>query len=289
MEAFGIQGETILEYSIYDALRAGFDHIICVIRKDFENEFRESLLPRLPSEVRVSLAFQEIDKLPVSGSVNSDRRKPWGTGHAVWVAKDVVDGPFGVINADDFYGPQAYKLLAEFLKNPENSDNNPSRKSRGLLLGLVGYHLEKTLSDFGPVSRGICVFDSKNLLRGINELGNIEKSPAGPLARESGGGVEVLDRNILVSMNMFGFQPEVFDYLESQLIEFIGKQGHDPKAEFYIPLAVTRMMEEGHARVKIIPTEEKWFGITYPQDKPNVISALTQRTDAGIYPNPLWK
>jgi len=280
LDGVGPAGETLLEYSIFDAWRAGFDNVIVVIRPDFEDDFREQVGSRLSGRLEVRVVHQEINSLPNGYKVPPHRTKPWGTGHAVLVARDLIDGPFGVINADDFYGPETFTALAGFL--------GATGESESPKFCLAGFRLDNTLSDFGSVSRGICTIDDLGRLNGIVERTRIEKSPRGPCWFDESGQGHPLGEEVLVSMNIFGFTPALFGLLGEQFKRFLGKNGGDSAAEFYLPQAVDEMISNGQAQVEVLPTEETWLGITYAEEKKVVQAGIRNKIQAGQYPECLW-
>lgn len=277
VQPVGPHGELIIEYSVHDALRAGFDRVVLVIRREIETEFRASIGRRLESRVDVEYVFQELDALPTPGAARNlapGRTKPFGTGHAVWVAREAVKRPFAVINADDFYGASGYAALARhFAKSPGYA--------------LVGYPLRQTLSEHGTVSRGLCA-TTEGRLRSITEVTKIEKAPSGARYTDADGAVRTLTGDEIVSMNFWGFTPAVFPQLEELLVKFLAERGADPKAEFYLPTAISRLNETGAADVALLHSEDSWFGITYRQDLPAAQAAIRSLIKAGRYPAPLW-
>ena len=287
VQPVGPAGELIIEYSIYDAWRAGFDRLVLVIRKDIEAEFRATIGRRLESRMAVEYVFQEVGEsrassLPQGASPASrllpgnGRTKPWGTGHAVLAAKDVVRRPFAVINADDFYGASAYQVLAEHFAASQD-------------FAMVGYPLKQTLSEFGTVSRGLCATDPAGRLQHITEITKIQRTPAGGGAYQDAAGVtKVLQGDEIVSMNFWGFTPAVFSQLEELFADFLQKHGSDPKAEFYLPTAISTLNERGVAKVALLKSSDAWFGLTYREDIEVTRRALRGLVEGGKYPSPLW-
>lgn len=276
MESFGPNNETILEYSIYDAIRAGFGKITFVIRSDFEEAFKQRIGAKVAERIAVDYVYQDLNQLPAGYFLPSKRTKPWGTGHAIWVAKDAIAEPFGVINADDFYGRSAFEALFKFLSQAnENGDGN---------LCLIGYRLANTLSDFGSVTRGICKVDDNDYLVNLEEHFKIENTASGPRSCDAKGNINTLSADAVTSMNLFGFTPSVFVNLESLWIEFLEKHGGDLKEEFLIPTAVGKMISLGHAKLKVLMTDEKWFGLTYPEDVKVVRTQIEDHVSRGTYP-----
>jgi hypothetical protein len=280
LDQFGPSGETIVEYSIYDALRAGFGKVIFVIRRSFEAEFRALFQEKLAGHIALDFVAQELDLLPAGFSVPANRVKPWGTGHALWVTAGKINGPFAVINSDDFYGRQSFRLMADFLRTP----SPPAAAT----YALVGYKLANTLSPHGSVARGICEVDPDGFLQSVTELTRISRQDGQIRYAEPDGASGQLRGDETVSMNMMGFSPSVYGVCEKYLKEFLTQRGHDPKAEYYLPKMINRLIQEGLARVKILPTPAAWFGVTYPEDKAGVVAQLEALVKAGEYPENLW-
>ena len=266
VQPVGPAGELIIEYSAYDALRAGFDHLVLVIRKDMEADFRVAIGKRLETRMEVSYVFQEM---------GAGRAKPWGTGHAVLAARDVVKRPFAVINADDFYGAAGYRTLAAHFA--ASSD-----------YAMVGYPLKQTLSEFGTVSRGLCATDASGRLQSIKEITQIEKTAAGARYTDATGTSKTLTGDEIVSMNFWGFTPQVFPQFERLFAEFMTKTSLDPKAEFYLPTAISSLNERDEAKVALLSSSDAWFGITYREDLAASQAAIRALLAAGKYPTPLW-
>ena len=279
MDQVGPSGETIIDYSIYDALRAGFGKIVFVIREEIENDFREVFLHKLKGKVEIEYVFQDLKMIPEGFSVPGDREKPWGTGHAVWVSKEKINEPFAVINADDYYGPRSYRVMEKFL----SVQREPTDYS------MVGFQLDKTLSDFGKVARGVSETNRENYLSGITERTNIEKTNEGILFMSEQGKPVYLKGDEVVSMNFWGFQPPVFEFFDRYFAEFLKEHAGEPKAEFFIPVPVMKMVKRGEATVKVLQSGESWFGVTYRKDKASVIEKIKEKVEAGIYPENLWK
>jgi UTP-glucose-1-phosphate uridylyltransferase len=275
----GPSGETIVDYSIYDAVRAGFGKVVFVIRKNIENEFREVFLHKLKNKIEIDYVFQELEDIPAGLSVPPGRRKPWGTSHAVLVAEPKIKEPFAAINADDFYGRRAFHLMADFLKKQKNS---------GRLYSLVGYELGGTLSEHGSVARGVCEVGDKKMLSGIVERTHLEKTPAGIIFKDEAGEIFPLGGRTTVSMNFWGFTPTFFKFVEEEFERFVRENVNHPQAELYIPLVVNKLVKSAQARVRVLPCLEKWFGVTYRDDKPRVIKELKKLVTAGVYPDKLW-
>ncbi len=277
IDGVGPHGEAIIEYSIYDAIRAGFGKVVFVIRKDIEEAFKEKFANKFEDRIEIAYAFQAIDT-PIEGlDALPEREKPWGTAHAVLVAKDVVNEPFCVINADDYYGASAFHSIAKFLKE----DCTPSH------MAMVGYELLKTLSDHGTVNRGVCQMDENNFLTDTKECTKISKTPEGIFYPEDGGQVE-LPNDSLVSMNLWGFHPDIFEVMRLQFLDFVKENWDAPRAEFFIPLLVNRQIVGKTAEYKVIPNDERWYGVTYRDDKPMVEKAFQEMTTTEKYPAPLW-
>lgn len=277
LDHLGTSGETIMDYSVFDAVRAGFGKVVFVIRKSFEKEFREMFVSKLEGKIDVKLVFQEIDKIPAGFTVPAERTKPWGTGHAILMAKDVINEPFAVINADDFYGAGAFEVMAKFLTNGVSATE----------YAMCGYQLCKTLSDFGTVSRGICSVDDNGFLTDIKERTSIERKNGKIIFTENETEVE-LDENVPVSMNFWGFAPNLFDYLEEKFSAFLSANADKPKSEFYIPFVVDDLMKEGKVKTKVLPANATWFGVTYKEDRPATVAKIAELVKQGLYPVKLW-
>ena len=284
LDAMGPDGATLLDYSVFDAVRAGFERVVFVIRRDFEEQFRRDVGARFEKHVEVAYAFQDLRALPTPFQAPADREKPWGTGHAIWCAREEVHTPFAAINADDFYGRDAYAVMADFLRATPPAGAGPAE------FAMAGYRLGRTLSEHGAVSRGVCAVDPQGYLQTVEERTKIERVPSGGARYElPDGAFASLSGGETVSLNFWGFTPAVFPLLENGLQTFLRRRLGEPKAEFYIPSAVAEMIEAGAARVKVLPTEADWFGVTYREDKPLVTAALAELTGTGVYPSRLWK
>jgi NDP-sugar pyrophosphorylase family protein len=279
MDAVGPSGETIIDYSIFDALRAGFDKAVFVIRRGIEADFREVFLKKLHGRVEVEYVFQELDDLPPGFQVPPHRHKPWGTSHAVLAAASKVREPFAVINADDFYGLDAYRLMGAFLAEPSTE---PGR------FAVVGYDLRGTLSEHGSVARGVCEVDGSGYLMDIGERTHIEKTAAGIASLEADGRSRIFPSDTVVSMNFWGFTPAYFDFARREFERFLRDHIDNPKAELFIPLVVNSLIKKGEATVKVLPTSATWFGVTYREDKPRVMAEIEKLIAAGEYPRSLW-
>lgn len=281
LDGVGPNQEVIMEYSIHDAMKAGVNHVVFVIRESFEQDFRDTILSRLPSTLKVTLCYQEFDDLP-AGFENkidpSKRQKPWGTGHAVWAARSAVNTPFLAINADDYYGPQAFQRLAEHLS--KNDKPNPC---------MVGFRLSNTLSPSGTVSRGVCKVDG-TVLGGIVERTKLARTSASVVTDEDSGASYPDDT--LVSMNCWGFAADFMSFLESQFADYLDNLGSDEQSlqrgEFYLPAAVDQWRATGQGEVNVLVSEETWLGVTYPEDKQTVMDGLKSRISDGVYPPELW-
>ncbi len=276
----GPSGETLLDYSVYDAKKAGFGRIVFIIRRDGEAAFRERVVSRLERHIPVTLAYQDMMDLPDGFAFPGDRQKPWGTGHAVWAARQAVKEPFCVINADDYYGRDSFKVMADYLRRPDLA-------GPPLAWSMVGFKLKNSLSEHGKVARGICT-ESDGLLAGVEELTDIYRTAGGAENRPGGGPVRALSGEETVSLNMWGFTPELFGEFGAAFAEFLKTHINDPKAEFYIPLGVDIAIRQGKATCRVLPTSSQWFGVTYQDDKPRVVAAIKALVDAGEYPSPLW-
>jgi len=280
LDPVGPSGETIIDYSIFDAIRAGFGKVVFVIRHDIETAFKEKFDARYRGHIVLDYAFQELRDLPAGFAVPAGREKPWGTGHAILAARNLIREPFAVINADDFYGAASYKVLAEHLFH--------ARDTQMADYCMVGFQLRNTLSEFGTVSRGICGNDTDGNLISAEELTKIARSGNGAVNTDEAGNTRQLTGDEIVSMNMWGFTPSLFGHLETLFKEFLRTRGHELKSEFYIPFAVNTLIEKRLARAKVLTTPESWFGVTYREDKPTVVSGIRKRIDDGIYPEKLF-
>ncbi|WP_298738161.1 sugar phosphate nucleotidyltransferase [uncultured Chitinophaga sp.] len=279
IQQFGPSGETIVDYSIFDAIRAGFGKIVFIIRKDFEKEFKEIFEPKLKGRAATDYVYQEMSAFVNGYSIPAERTKPWGTAHAVLCAKDAINEPFAVINADDFYGRDAFEKAAAFLNNQCKPD----------VYSVIGYELGKTISEHGSVSRGVCAADSEGNLAAINERTKIYKDGGQIVYEEGDGSKHALSPDTPVSMNFWGFHPSVFDLSEKQFSEFLQKSGDNPKSEFFIPIVVDHFIRSKQGVVNVIPTSAQWFGVTYKEDAPGVQASLNALVAKGEYPDNLWK
>ena len=282
LDGLGPNGETIMDYSIYDAIQAGFGKIVWVIRKDFENDFREKILSKYEGHVPCELCFQSMEDLPEGFTVPEGRVKPWGTNHAVLMAKDVIKEPFCVINCDDFYNRDCFKVIGKYLSElPEGAKNT---------YAMVGFRVGNTLSDNGTVARGICSKDEKGNLTTVVERTEIERRDGEIKYKDDDGQWVATPENTPVSMNVWGFTPDYFEYSESFFKEFLADPENQKnlKAEFFIPLMVNKLINEGTATVKVLDTTSKWFGVTYSADRPSVVEKIQNLVDTGVYPNKLF-
>jgi UTP-glucose-1-phosphate uridylyltransferase len=276
IDPVGPAGETIIDYSIFDALRAGFGKLVFVIRKDIEPAFKEMVGARFEKRIAVEYAFQELDKLPPGFSLPAGRTKPWGTTHAILMAEKVIKEPFAAINADDFYGQHAYQLLAQHLR------------SGSLDYAMVGFILKNTLSDFGSVARGVCRVDDHNYLQTVDEMMKIERDGAAAKNTAADGKVTPLTGDEAVSMNFWGFTPAIFPQLNAAFDTFLKKSGGEQKSECYIPSTVNDLVVAGQAKVKVLRTPDSWFGVTYREDRPTVVENIRKLIAHGDYPEKLW-
>ena len=278
IDGLGPNGETIMDYSVYDALRAGFGKVVFVIRKDFEEAFREVVISKYADKVPCEVCFQSVDKVPEGCTYNPERTKPWGTNHAVLMAKGLINEPFAVINADDFYGRESFQVLADYLKSVEGTKGKYC---------MVGYRVANTLSENGSVSRGVCATDENGYLTDVVERTKIEKVGDKIIYTEDGVDTEIAP-NSPVSMNMWGFTPEYFEYVEKAFVEFLQARGQELKSEFYIPTLVNDMIRSGKATCKVLDTTSKWFGVTYAEDRPQVVMKINNLVREGVYPEKLF-
>ena len=277
IDGIGPNEEPIIEYSIYDAIKTGFGKIVFVIRKEFDEAFRKRF-DKFKDKISIEYAYQEVNPI-VKNIVTAERLKPWGTSHAVLVAKDLIREPFAVINADDYYGTESYKLISEFLQN----ECSPS------LMAMVGYTLHNTLSKYGTVNRGVCEIDSNNNLIEVIERTKIsEQNGVVNFNVGSGNSLGELDRNSSVSMNYWGFHPSIFKEIEKGLHDFMKENSQSATAEYYIPNVITEMIVRGKMNVRVIPTNDNWFGVTYKEDKPMAIKSINKYIEEGVYPQNLW-
>jgi len=279
MDPMGPHGETVLDYSVFDAIRSGFGRVIFIIREDFEAAFKQSVGARFADRIQVDYVFQKLSDLPEGFSVPEGREKPWGTAHAVRAARNAVKEPFAVINADDFYGRDAYARAAEFLIKEAN---NPDA------MAMVGYPLENTLSDYGTVNRGICKLDASGALAEVEEYVNIGREEDGHVRGVGlNGERRIIPTGSPVSMNFWAFNPVFFAQLEEAFVNFMTESGTQPKSECYIPTVVDQLIRDGKARCAVLQTTGSWFGVTYPDDKAFVVESIRKAISAGEYPEKL--
>ena len=278
LDGLGPNGETIMDYSVFDAMRAGFGKVVFVIRKDFEEDFRKVVLSKYADHVPCEVCFQGIDNLPEGFTRNPERTKPWGTNHAVLMAKDIIKEPFMVINADDFYGKESFEVMAKFLLDVNGQEGKYC---------MAGYRVGNTLSEHGTVSRGVCATDKMGFLTDVVERTAIENKNGHVVYQDNGVDVEI-PFETPVSMNMWGFTPEYFTYAEEAFKAFLTENSQELKAEFYIPTLVNDMIKSGTATCQVLDTTAKWFGVTYADDRQMVVDKIQALVDAGVYPSPLF-
>jgi NDP-sugar pyrophosphorylase family protein len=278
MDAMGPAGEWLLDYSVFDAYRAGFKEVVFVVRRFFEEDFRKAMAERLPPDLNWSTVVQEMDVLPRDCRVPDGRKKPLGTGHAIACARKAINRPFAVINADDYYGVEAYSVLADWLRGPGLNESS---------YALVAYDLGRTLSEHGYVSRGVCDSDGGTLLK-VTEKTKLWKVEGGAENREENQEIEFFPADAPVSMNLWGFTPRIFDQLDEQLGAFLQNMRNPLKDEFYIPAAVDHLIQSGQAEVQVLRTQSDWFGVTYSEDKNNVRAQIMRLYKKKVYSNPLW-
>lgn len=282
LDGLGPNGETIMDYSIYDAIQAGFGKIVFVIRKDFEDQFREKILSKYEGHIPAELCFQALDDLPEGFSVPEGREKPWGTNHAVLMAKDIIKEPFCVINCDDFYNRDCFMVIGKFLSElPEGSKNR---------YAMVGFRVGNTLSENGTVARGICSKDADENLTTCVERTEIMRIDGKVSYKDEQGEWVAVGDNTPVSMNVWGFTPDYFQHSEEYFKEFLSdpKNMENKKAEFFIPLMVNKLINDGTATVKVLDTTSKWFGVTYAADRQSVVDKIQHLINEGVYPNKLF-
>ena len=279
----GPNGEIIMDYSIHDALEAGFNKVVFIIRKDLEEEFRRVIGERIEKITEVEYAFQSLENLPDGFSKPADRTKPWGTGQAVLAAREVLDEPFVVINADDYYGKEAYVKVHEYLVHEQPQDDK-------IHICMAGFRLGNTLSDNGSVTRGVCHIEN-GALTGVTETHNIFKTAEGAETRSDDGTVEKLDVKSLVSMNMWGFTRSILDELKAEFPQFLkkGLTENPMKCEYFLPAVVSNLLEADRATAAVLPSADKWYGVTYKEDKPVVVEAIRNLKKEGLYPENLWE
>jgi len=279
IQGFGPTGETIMDYSIYDAIRSGFKKVVFIIRKDFADDFKNIFEPKLKGRIEIDYVYQDLHSFIDGFTVPADRTKPWGTAHAVLCAKNVIQEPFAVINADDFYGRDAFDKAYSFLTSQCKND----------LFSIIGYDLSKTLSENGSVSRGVCEVDAQGNLVSIAERTKIYRDSNNKITYEEGNKKFEVADDSKVSMNFWCFAPSVFPFIEKIFLEFLAQNGTNPKAEFFIPIIGDKFIHEGKGKIKVISTASKWFGVTYKEDAPEVQQSLDRLISSGEYPSSLWK
>jgi UTP-glucose-1-phosphate uridylyltransferase len=281
VDSFGPAGEAIIEYSVYDALRAGFGRVVFVISPGMEKDFSQVFASKFPQEARVGYVIQDLSIIPEAFTVPEGRIKPWGTGHAVMMAAENIREPFAVINGDDFYGRISYEKVCHFLSSVKPEEPR---------FCLAGYPLGNTLSKHGTVSRGVCQVDTEGFLTKIVENTRIGYAPDGSIVNTGDDGkVTPLSAGFMVSMNLFGFTPAFFKFLEKYFTKFLQENIQNLKSEYYLPFVVDELIRNRQAQVEVLPTPESWFGVTYKEDKPFVTGMLKQLTEKGLYPTPLWQ
>ena len=282
LDGLGPNGETIMDYSIYDAIKAGFGKLVFVIRKDFEQDFREKIISKYEGHIPCELVFQSIDALPEGFTCPEGRVKPWGTNHAVMMGAPVINEPFAVINCDDFYGSDSYRSMAQFLSSlPEGSKNR---------YAMVGFRVGNTLSESGTVSRGICGTDENRMLTSVVERTKIQRMDGEVKYIDDNGEWTATPENTPVSMNFWGFTPDYFGYSADLFVQFLSNPQNmeNLKSEFFIPFVVDKLIAEGTATVEVLDTTSKWFGVTYPEDRPSVVEKIKDLVAAGVYPEKLF-
>lgn len=278
IDPVGPSGEIVLDYSVYDAIRAGFGKVVFIIRPDIEADFKNVIGDKLDGRIDVEYVFQTLDNIPDGFSVPAGRTKPWGTGQAVLSARPAVNEPFAVINADDFYGRESFEVLAQQLSTMDAGSTDCC---------MVGFYIKNTLSPHGGVARGYCdVRDGK--LASVVERFNIERKDDGEIRYETDAGLKAMAEDDMVSMNTWGFSPRLFGFLDEGFVEFLGRQGGELKSEYLLPVLIDGMISNGETTVDVLPTNEKWMGVTYSEDKPQVMAGIRALVDAGAYPENLW-
>jgi len=285
IDPVGNHGQLIIDYSIYDAVRAGFETVVFVIKREIEDAFKEAIGNRMEKVINVKYAYQELDDLPEGYSVPEGRTKPWGTGHAILAARKVVDGPFAVVNADDYYGPEGFKTIYDYLATHEDSEDCYE-------FCMVGYLLGNTVTEHGHVARGVCVDDEEHYLVSVTERTHIEKDGENARFTEDGGETwESLPGDTIVSMNLWGLSKSFMPEAEARFGAFLDKAlvENPLKGEYFLPSIISALIGEGKARAKVLRSADKWYGVTYQADKPVVVAAIAEKTAAGVYPDKLWE
>lgn len=280
LDKIGPSGETIIDYSIFDAIHAGFGKVVFIIKESIEQDFKETFVEKLKDLIEIDYVFQETWMVPEGVLITDERQKPWGTGHAVLMAEKRVNGPFAVINADDFYGREAYEALAGYYKGWKQGMEND--------YCMVGFNLANTLSEFGAVSRGVCQINENDDLVNVVERTHIGKVNDHIAFKDDNGDLKKISGDTLVSMNFWGFTPSFFNQLNAGFTAFIRKNAENPKAEFYIPSVVNQLIQSGKVRVKVLNCQGRWFGMTYKEDRPIVIKSIRQLIKHKVYPEKLW-
>ena len=278
IDPIGPSGEVVLDYSVYDAVRAGFERVVFIIRRDIEEDFRGRLEADFAGRIAVDYVFQELDKLPEGYAVPEGRAKPWGTAHAMLMGREAINGPFGIINADDYYGPEAFGLMHDKLRELGGGRGHYT---------MVGYELRKTLSENGGVSRGVCEVED-GWLGEVLECHEIKEGGDGVVTCEFQGAPKTLAGDELVSMNFWGFTADAFDHARRRLVDFLDAQGDSMKGEYLIPELMDNLIKSGEAKCEVMSTAGSWFGVTYPADKPVVQQAVRDLVEQGVYPESLW-
>ncbi|HEX6334926.1 MAG TPA: sugar phosphate nucleotidyltransferase [Flavisolibacter sp.] len=279
IQQFGPAGETIMDYSIYDAIRAGFEKVVFVIRRDFADDFRNIFEPKLEGKIKTAYVFQEMSRFVQGHNIPPDRAKPWGTAHAILCARDEVQGPFAVINADDYYGSDSFRKAHDFLHDDCRED----------VYAIIGYELARTLSAHGSVSRGVCEIDEHGNLKSIHERVKIYRKAGGIVYEESDGKTYPVPEEAKASMNFWCFHPSVFAYIDEGFRNFLDENITNIKAEYLIPYVADRWVREGRGVIRVIPTSSNWFGVTYREDAPVVEKSIRHLVSSGVYPSGLWK
>jgi dTDP-glucose pyrophosphorylase len=276
IDPIGPGGESIIDYSVFDALRAGFGRLVFVIRREIERPFKEFIGSRFEARVAVDYVFQELNNLPPGFAVPANRQKPWGTAHALLMGAEAIHEPFAVINADDFYGMNSFQLLGRHLASGSAD------------YAMVGFVLRNTLSEFGSVARGVCQTSADGYLQSVVELTQIERDGSAAKYTDAAGQVRALTGDEIVSLNLWGFTPSIFEHLRRELVSFLEQHGKNEKAEFFIPTVVNALVSGGEAHLRVLRTPDSWFGVTYREDRPRVIQSVRELIRRGDYPERLW-
>jgi len=280
IDSVGPDGEIIIDYSMYDAVQAGFEKVVFVIRRHFEDAFREKIGDKLDGVVETAYAYQELDSCLGEFELPPDRKKPWGTGHAILVARDLINEPFAVINADDYYGPRSFQVMKDYLSHSAKINRNH--------YAMIGFILRNTLSEHGHVARGICDVDKEMLLKKVTERTKIKKVENGATFVDDNGIEYMLKGDEIVSMNLWGFHPSIFTHLQRQFSEFLKEHGSEEKSEFFIPSVVDRLIGGGQVSAKVLTTHDRWFGVTYHEDMQNARKCIRNLIEKGVYPEELF-